>query len=434
MCIDNDLLAEIDMFYLTTCKDKHFFSFGMEELQSHIKTVLHQLEEIRNLGTKIKGYLYEASSQYRKMKHELKCQSCSIKRLESCDTTKNNEEMKLEHIYDHILKTAGDDKDFDEFDKNLANALYDTFNSQEAKEHNRRKSHVMTIIGELKPVIVPKLSKNPTSTQSIPDNHNIFSTQTPNINKNEQAHYRIPAKLGQPQNPSRKRSVLTTHDSDNRMHENNGKLITYTALDRDTSLESQLHTTKLTKRYGNPNINEKFNDFYNTLPENVIRYHSNSVEQVCDNKKSVYNMSTGKKMKVKNSELENYLKSTKFINVPSKINKNSEPNKTILLPPLKNSNILKENDIMNSGLKNEKQNYQTSHPRLLSPYNDNKLYNRKYEEHINNSRFQKENISLRMTDLVISPRLTNELNSRHTDNKDSSNSIYRKTFQESHKA
>lgn len=66
----------------------------MDELQSWIKKVLSQIDGLRDLNTKLKGYLYEAAAEYRKKKHESKCESCRAKRMEA-------ETRKIEINYQH---------------------------------------------------------------------------------------------------------------------------------------------------------------------------------------------------------------------------------------------------------------------------------------------------------------------------------------------
>jgi hypothetical protein len=120
LTLEKNLLVDVDNFYIHEVKKKYFFSHDIPELHTLIKQILNQLDGLSALTSKIQGYLWEASSEYRQKKHELKCQSCANKRL----TNQNPPAPNYQHLLTHTMKNADESPDHDTgFDLQLASYL-----------------------------------------------------------------------------------------------------------------------------------------------------------------------------------------------------------------------------------------------------------------------------------------------------------------------
>jgi hypothetical protein len=140
LTLEKNLLVDVDNFYIHEVKKKYFFSHDIPELQSLIKQILNQLDGLSALTSKIQGYLWEASSEYRQKKHEVKCQSCLNKRL----TDQNASAPNYQHLLTHTMKNAQESPDHDTpLDLQLASYLSTSLAPPDkiTKEFTRRKSH-----------------------------------------------------------------------------------------------------------------------------------------------------------------------------------------------------------------------------------------------------------------------------------------------------
>jgi len=181
--------------------------------------------------------------------------------------------------------------------------------------------------------------------------------------------------LGESKGISRRKSVQINTETALEDLEKDDVLAIYSKLDKNIDSEAPIHALGQRRKSEVVNI-EKNIDFYNTLPENFLRLQANSTDNNKGNKKSIYNMSTGKKLKQsKVNELQNCIRSARYVMIPSKKSDSISSNKNNMLPPLKTDNVLKETDTINRNIK-KGTNFASSLNRPLSPYDDRKMMNK----------------------------------------------------------
>ena len=145
--IDLQLLENIDSFFENEEKNRYFADHSMVNQLEIIKLILKEQNKIDNLVNKIQSYLLQVSAEYRKKKHETRCESCAQK-----STGQQSYKHNQGHFYKHMVELVQNSEEtpaVDNFDLNLALIVNNAINKTRAnKEFDRQRSNLIHLLGD----------------------------------------------------------------------------------------------------------------------------------------------------------------------------------------------------------------------------------------------------------------------------------------------